>query len=53
MAARVGALKRFGSVDTSVPGRFNDTDLGLSSAAAAGAPNENIGFGFSIDGAAG
>lgn len=50
MAANVGVLKRFGSVETSVLGRFNEIDFDLSSLAI-GAPNENIGFGFSADGA--
>lgn len=44
--ANVGALKRFRSVETSVLGRFNESDLVFSSA---GAPNENIGFGCATD----
>lgn len=43
--ANVGALNRFGSVDTSVLGRFNEIDLVLSSVAVGA--NENIAFGFS------
>lgn len=50
VAASVGALNKFGSFDTSVLGRFNEIDLVLSSVAV-GVTNENIGFGFSPDGA--
>lgn len=48
VAANVGALNRFRSVETSVLGRFNEIDLVLSSVAV-GAPNEKIGLGCATE----